>query len=344
LGTDSNCVKLTIDKDLQFLVYEELKEIMNKFEAKEGSVIIMNPENGHIISMLGLPLFDPNDTKNLDLELTKNKTLTNAYEFGSVMKVFVAIAALEDKLITPDELIDCENKKIIKIDGMSFSTWKEHGIITFTEVVEKSNNIGMVKVAKRVGKKLYDHYLRFGFGQKIGIPLGGEQKGYVSPPQKWSKRSIISLAFGYEIASTLLQLARAFCIISNNGFDVKPTLIIDNNESTSKKGKQLYSQETIDIIKKILQNTVTKGTAKKAEIKGYTIMGKTGSANLAINGGYSKLKNIYTFSGIIEKENYKRVIAVYVKEPSDPKLLASMIAAPLFEQIAQKMIIYDKII
>lgn len=341
-GSESNSIKLTIDKDLQFLVYEELKETVNKFQAKEGSAIIINPDNGHIISMLSLPFFNPADTSKIDIELTKNITITNTYELGSVMKVFVAIAALEEGLVTPTELIDCENKKVTKIDGLSFSTWKAHGMLTFAEIIEKSNNIGIVKVAKKVGKKLYDHYLRFGFGQKTGISLCGEQKGYVSHPKNWSKRSIISLAFGYEITATLLQLARAFCIIANEGYDITPTIIFDNNNS--KKEKLLYSKTTMQIIKSILENTVTRGTAKKAYIDGYTIMGKTGTANIAIDGKYSKIKNIYTFAGIVQKNNYKRVIVVHIKESSNPDLLASFKVAPLFEKVAQKMLIHDKMI
>ena len=341
-GKDSNSITLTIDKDLQFLAYQELKEAIKKFQALEGGVIILNPQNGQIISMASLPDFDPNNTKKIDLELTKNKVITNAYEFGSVMKVFVAIAALEEGLVTQDELIDCENTKEVKIDGMKFTTWAPHGVLPFTEVIEKSNNVGMVKIAKKVGEKLYDHYLKFGFTSKINIQLGGEQKGFINTPKKWSKRSIISLAFGYEISATLLQLAKAFAIIANDGFDVMPTLILTND--ANKQKKQLYSQATINMIKKILQNTVAKGTAKNAQINGYTVMGKTGTANIAIDGKYSKTKNMYTFVGIIEKNNYRRVIAVYIKESPQKDLFASTVAAPLFEKIAEKMLIHDKII
>lgn len=343
-GNNSNSIKLTIDKDLQFLAYEELRETVNNFGAKEGAVVIMDPSNGNILAMVSFPEFDPNDTAAINLELTKNRAFTNSYELGSVMKIFVAIAALEEGVVKTDELIDCENKKETKIDGMSFTTVHEAGVIPFSEVLEKSNNIGMVKVAKRLGPKLYDHYLKFGFGKKTNIPLSGEPKGFVSHPKNWSKRSIISLSFGYEITATLLQLAKAFCIIANDGYDVQPKLIVNNQEQ--KQLNRLYSQKTIDEVKQILHNTVTKGTAKKADIKNYKVMGKTGTANLAINGKYSKEKNLYTFAGIIEKDNYKRVIAVLIKEiqPQAQKTYAAMVAAPLFEHVAEKLLIHDKVI
>ncbi len=344
-GIDSKSINLTIDSELQFLAQEELQETMAEFEAKEGAVVILNPDNGHILTMTSLPGFDPNNYENLNLENTKNKAISNTYEFGSVMKVFVAIAALQEGVVKIDELIDCENTKETQIDGFSFSTTIAQGIVPFAEVVEKSNNIGMAKVSKKLGTKIYDHYLNFGFGKKTNIPLNGENKGYVNPPDKWSRRSFISLSFGYEITANLLQLATAFSIIANDGYQVRPKLIISENDQ-KENPKQIYSPEVIQQIKQILQNTVNQGTAKRAAVKGYKVMGKTGTGNLAIDGSYSKTKNIYSFLGIIEKDDYKRIIAIYIKEtPRGGKdLFGSAVAAPLFEKIAEKLLIHDKII
>lgn len=341
-GTISKPIKLTIDSDLQFLISEELKDALSKLESKEAGVIVMNPTNGDILAMATAPSFDPNNTTNLDMQMTKNRVITDAYELGSVMKVFVALAALEEGVVSTDELIDCEDKTVVKIDGMTFSTYKAHGIIPFCEVVEKSNNVGMVKVAKKLNHKLYDHYLRMQFSIKTDIPLPGEQKGFISPVKNWSKRSIISLAFGYEISATLIQLARAFCTVANDGYSVQPKIILD--QAVKKSESPLYSMQSINSIKEIMRNTVNKGTAVKAAIKGYDIMGKTGTANLAINGEYSKTKNIYTFAAIIEKGEYKRVVAIYLKETTKKLALASNTAAPLFEQIAEKILIHDKLI
>lgn len=341
-GTDSQAIKLTIDSELQFLIQEELNDAITKLGSKDGGVIVINPTTGDILAMVNAPTFDPNNTTINDMELTKNKVITDAYELGSVMKVFVAIAAFEEGVTTPDELIDCENKKVVTIDKMTFSTWKAHGILPFAQVLEKSNNVGMVKIAQRVGTKLYDHYLKMLFTKKTDIPLPGEQKGFINHPKNWSKRSIVSLSFGYEISSTLIQLARAFCIISNNGYIVQPKIIF--NQKIEKSEKPIYSEQSINWIKDIMRNTVKKGTALRASIKGYDIMGKTGTANIAINGEYSKSKNIYTFAGIIEKGQYKRVVATFIREANVPNALASNTAVPLFEQIAEKILIHDKLI
>ena len=339
-GENSENIKLTIDADLQFLVHEELKESVKNLKAKEGAVVIMNPDNGEILVMTSYPDFDPNNITNVDLEKTKNKCITEVYELGSVMKVFVALAALEEGVVTADEEIDCEDRKETYVNGMKFSTVHEAGKIPFSRVVEVSNNIGMVKVALRLDKKLYDHYKKFGFTKKTGI-FAGEQSGFITPPEQWSKRSIISLAFGYEISANLIQLAKAFSIIVNGGYNIYPQLIYNK---TCPYNEKLYSDESIEIIREILKGTVQKGTATRAVIKGYDIMGKTGTANMLVDGTYSYDHNVYTFTGVVEKDNYRRVIVTFIKDSELKGLYASTTAAPLFNKVAEKMLIHDKII
>ncbi len=341
-GTDSKPVQLTIDADLQFLVHELLAKTVTEYRAKQGSVIIINPDNGDIITMANYPTFNPNMTQHLELSLTKNYCIAEQYEVGSVMKVFAALAALDEGAVTPDEEIDCRNVTTTFIDGRRVNTCSAHGMLTFTEIVAKSNNIGTALVAKRLNEKLYDHYCRLGFGKKTGINLPGEQSGYIHPPAKWSAQSVISLSYGYEVAVTLLQLAQAFAMIASDGYMVKPRIIMD--DTIIRSLVPLYKKGTIDEIKKILQETTLQGTAYRARIRGYRVMCKTGTANLLENGAYIDSKNSYSCAGIIEKNDYKRVIVVYIKEAERPHLYASQVAVPLFEKIAQRVIIHDKII
>jgi cell division protein FtsI/penicillin-binding protein 2 len=340
-GTDGKPVQLTIDADLQFLVHELLAKTVTEYQAKQGSVIIMNPDNGDILTMANYPTFNPNIIQHLELSLTKNYCIAEQYEVGSVMKVFAALAALEEGVVTPDEQIDCRNVTTTFIDGRKVNTCTAHGMLTFTQVVAKSNNIGTALVAKRLEERLYDHYCRLGFGKKTGIGLPGEQQGFVNPPAKWSAQSVISLSYGYEVAVTLLQLAQAFAMISSDGYMVKPRIVMDNE--TVRSLSPLYKKETIDEIKKILQETTLQGTAYRARMRGYRVMCKTGTANLLQNGLYIDNKNSYSCAGIIEKNDYKRVIVVYIKEADRAHLYASQVAVPLFEKIAQKVIIHDKI-
>lgn len=341
-GHQGSAITLTIDSDLQFLAYEELKNTVEKFQAKEGAVLVMDPTTGEILVMANYPTFDPNNSQKLDIALTKNKIITNAYEPGSVMKVFLALAAFEENVVTPDELIDCENIKVGKVNGVKFSTVHPAGVIPFWDVIAHSNNFGTAKVALRLGPTLYDHYTRVGFGKKTGIDWPGEHFGYVNPPNKWSRGSIIVLSFGYEIMTTLLQFATAFSIFANEGHLVYPKLLLDN--PVKKSPYPLYSPQAINTMRTILEQTVSRGTGKKAAIKGYKILGKTGTANLVIDGHYSPEHSIFSFSGIIEKGNYKRLVITFIKEVAKQKIYADTVATPLFEKITEKLLIHDKII
>jgi cell division protein FtsI/penicillin-binding protein 2 len=342
-GTSGKPVSLSIDSDLQFLVQEELQKTVDSFNAREGSVLVMNPSNGEILAMVTVPTFNPNDRDEINLEYTKSKCITEAYELGSVIKIFAALAALEEGVVTLDEQIDCKNAKTAYVDGRRVNTVKENGIISFAEVIAFSNNIGTAIVAKRVGPSLYDHYTRLGFGKKTNIEFEGEQRGFVNHPKNWSKQSIISLSYGYEIRATLLQLACAVALIANDGHPIKPTLLMNTPKHKPAK-KARYSARAINDIKYILEQTTLKGTMQRAAVKGYHIMSKTGTANMLINGQYAPNKNIFTCVGIIDKGDYKRVIVTFIKEASKPDLYASMVTAPLFERVAQKVLIHDAII
>lgn len=332
---------LTIDADLQFLVQEAVQQTVDKFKAKEAAVIIMDPKNGEIISMLSYPYFDPNNAHSTNNENFKNRIITDAHELGSVMKVCAALAALEEGVVTPDELIDCKNSLTTHIDGRTINTVQAHGIIPFTDVIALSNNIGIAIVAKRLNETIYDHYKKLGFGTKTNIKFPGENSGFVNPPEHWSKQSIISLSYGYEISITLLQLACAFSIIAT-GHKIHPTLIV--NQSTPQESEQIYSNSTLNTIKEILEKTTLRGTARKAAIKGYRVMSKTGTANMLIDGKYDPDHNIYTCAGIIEKDDYQRVIVTFVKESQQKNIYASTVAVPLFESVAERMLIHDRII
>jgi len=344
-GSQGEPIQLTIDSNLQFLALKELEKIVEQFNAKEGSVIIMDPRTGDILVMVTVPHFDPNNRQSLDVTATKNRCITESNELGSVFKVFTALAALEEQVVSSEELIDCHDKKTTYLDGRRINTWKAQGIIPFTEVIETSNNIGIATIAKRLDDKLYDHLCRLGFGARTGIPLPGEQSGFINPPYRWSKQSIISLSYGYEVTATLLQLAQAFCIIANDGYAIKPHLLLNSlhKENIDAK-KRLYHSDTIKTLKEILSNTTLRGTARRAAVKGYNIMSKTGTANLLEDGKYNPKKNMYTCAGIIEKGNYSRVIVTSIKESTHPNLYASQVSAPLFERIAEKVLIHDKVL
>ena len=334
-------LKLTIDANIQELVYEELKEKINEWQAKEGAVVIMDPVNGEIISMVSYPAHDTNLESVINLEGTKNRCLTQPYEPGSVIKTFLALAALNEDVVQADEIIDCENKESTTINGMVINTPHADGKITFSQVIQNSNNIGVVKVALRLGEKIYDYYHKLGFGQLCTKERLGEESSLLYPPNKWSKRSLISLSYGYEMTTNLVQLVRAYSSITNGGYLVTPHIFKNHNFIVSKE--PIFSQKSLNLINEILLNTVNEGTAKRAKIKGYSIKAKTGSAYCAKNGGYDHEKSIYSCVAIIEKKSYQRVIGAFVKEPvSHKKIYASNVVVPLIEKIIERLLICDK--
>lgn len=336
-GHKGQKVSLTLDPALQFLVQSELEKTLQKFNAKQGAVLIMNPDNGEILSMVNSPSFDPNEKSIKDLEKTKNIIVTESYEFGSVIKTFSALAALDEEVVTPDEMINCEGKTAY-IDRFRVENWKAVDLISFTDVIRLSSNVGIAKVVKRLGPKFYTHFKRLGFGQKTGIQFPGERSGFVNPPENWSGSSLIVMSFGYEIMATILQLTKAFCVIANGGYDVQPVLVKKPARIKNTFRKKIYKSKSIEQIKDILE---TVGKRYANGLDGFRVMGKTGTARSLVDGKYSNKKHIYSFAGIIEKGDYRRVIVTFVNEPKASGWWASQISAPLFNKVAEKLVIHD---
>ena len=336
-GASSQPIHLTIDSDLQFLVDEEIASAKERYNAEECSALIMDPTSGDILVIASHPYGERG--KQVNFEYLKPRAFTESYELGSVIKVAAALAALEEGVVKFDELIDCKNCKSTIIDGRQINTLTAHGIIPFYDVIALSNNIGIAQIAKRLGTKLYEHYVKIGFGQKTGISFPGENAGFINPPEKWSKQSIISLSYGYEIRATLLQLACFFSMIAQNGKKVIPRLILDKAMPVQ---NSLYHEISVLAIKEILKNTTDHGTTRRSKLFGYNILAKTGTANMIEDGRYRKTNDLLTCAGIVEKENYKRVIVTSIQKPKIPNAYASTLAVPLFKSIAEKMIIHER--
>ncbi|KKQ49750.1 MAG: Peptidoglycan transglycosylase and transpeptidase FtsI [candidate division TM6 bacterium GW2011_GWF2_38_10] len=331
-GISGAPIVTSIDRTLQFFATQELEKAVTFHQAKAGSAIIMDPITGEILAMANYPTFNPNERPSANLETTKNNAITDCFELGSVVKMFCTLAAYEENVVAYDEIIDCKGKSAY-IDGFKIENWKSVGELPFYDVIKNSSNVGVAIIAKRLGKKFYDHLRRLGFGSKTGIEFPGERKGFVNPPEKWSKSSLLVMSFGYEITASILQLARAIGIIANGGYAFQPTLLAQHS---TRQGEQLYSSQAITTTKKTLEHI-----GNKYPIPGFRVMAKTGTARCVKDGKYSKKAHVYTFGGIIEKENYKRVIVTFVQEPSQANLWAAGVAGPIFHNLAQRMVIYE---
>ncbi|MFH0898502.1 MAG: penicillin-binding protein 2 [bacterium] len=334
-GDSGKPLALTLDHRLQFLSYEHLQETIDFFKAKSGSVLVMNPDTGEILVMANYPTFDANGKILADLSQTKNLIVSECFEFGSVMKTFSALAILEEGVTDLDELVDCEGK-IGYVDGFRIENWKSLDVLPFRDVVRFSSNVGIAKMVQRIGDKLYDHLIKIGFGKKTGILFPGEREGFVNNPANWSRSSLHVMSFGYEVMATMLQVALAMSVIANGGYLVKPILVQGQRQSKSKK---LYSDKTLALMKEILSSV----TGTNACIPGFATMGKTGTARLLVDGKYSDTSHIYTFAGIIENADYRRVVVSFIKEPERKHLWASDVAMPLFKKVAEKLAVHDMV-
>ena len=304
-------IKLSVDKDIQFLIRDELIKFNKIFNTKGSSAILMNVNNGEILSLVSLPDFDLNKREKITDVNFINRATKGVYEFGSVFKTFTIAAALNEKIIEPDtkfvdlpKSLTCAGFPIREYDQKIPST------LTTEQILVRSGNIGSVKIGQEVGEENFKFFLsKLGILEKINFDI--EEVG---KPIKfnWGKCPLATASYGHGITTTLLQLVKAYSIITNGGFDIKPSLIKKNNNN--KKEKVLNNGVSTKILP-ILRKVVTEGTASLANINGYEIGGKTGTAEKSSLGSYSKNKKINTFVSVFPTSKPKFVLAVMLDEP-----------------------------
>ena len=311
LTTSKKPLKLTLDKDLQYLIKQELSNAKDIFQNVGSAAILMNINNGKILSMVSLPDFDLNKREKINDIKYINRATKGVYEFGSVFKTFTFAAGLQYNVVEPEtEFKDL--KKRITCAGNSISEYDDKipSDITAEEILIRSGNIGSVRIAEKVGIENFNNFLH-----KIGITTNLEfdiQEVGSTQLGRWGKCKLATVAFGHGIATTLLQLSKGYSIISNGGYEIKPTLL--ENEKFDRK--RLLNEDISKTINPILRKIVStkEGTAGFANVKGYEIAGKTGTADQPTNGSYSK-KKVNTFASIFPASDPKFVLVVMLDEP-----------------------------
>ena len=313
LTTSNKPLKLSLDTEIQYLIREELIKFQEIFNSYGSTAILMNVNSGEILSMVSLPDFDLNKREDISDKKFINRSTKGVYELGSVFKTFTLAAGLQQNVIQEDTLFKNLPKKI-KCAGRSISEYDMDipSSLTAEEILIRSGNIGSIKIAQKVGLENFKDFLenldllnKMQFDiEEVGNPI----------PFKWGKCKLATSAYGHGITTTPLQLAKAYAIIANGGYKIKPTLI--KKEKNLKRGEQIITQENSNKINEILRKIVTseQGTANLANIAGYEIAGKTGTAQKSIKGKYSK-KKINTFASIFPISSPKYVLIVLLDEP-----------------------------
>lgn len=349
----SHSLSLTIDRSLQFVAEKEIRRGVEETRSKSGMVVIQNPYTGEILAMASYPGFDPNELAEGNFQegfknsRLKNLVLSQLIEPGSTFKVVAFSAALEEKKWSLKDNIFCENGKW-RVEDITINDHEPCGQLSFSEVLEKSSNIGTAKIALRLGKETLHHYARaFGFGTKTGIILSGESEGLLRNPKKWSKVSLPVISFGQEVGVTAIQMVTAFSVIANGGFLMEPLIVKQLNDSKNgkmvqkifspQKVRRVISPETANFMKKILVQVVERGTGLQAKVVGFSVAGKTGTAQKIDlkTKKYFADKYVASFCGFVPVKNPQLVCLVILDEP-EGDYWGGTVAAPIFSRIISR--------
>lgn len=339
-------IVLTIDQSIQYRAEQTLAAAVKDTRAKSGTAIVLDPKTGEILALANAPTFDPNNAGDVVPGARSNWALQNIYEPGSTFKIVPFSAALEKGLVTPEDRIDCQ-MGAITVAGRVINDHTAFGTLTITQALEKSSNVAAIKLGLRVGNEsMYDYMTRYGFGSRTGIELPGETAGLLRPVRRWQASSIGSLAIGQEIGVTPVQMAAAFGALANDGVRVAPHLVREIRTSwgngvyrANPEQRRVVKAEIARMLRRMLEGVTLNGTAKAAQLNGYTAAGKTGTAQKIDpkTKAYSATKHVASFVGFAPVENPAVVIIVVIDEPGGA-YHGGEVAAPVFREIAEKIL------
>ncbi len=328
---DGRDVTLSIDHRIQYLAFSALKNGVEANHARAGSVLVLDAKTGEVLALASWPSFDPNSRGSWNIEALRDRVITDTFEPGSTMKPFSIAAALDAGRITPQMRVDTSPGRMT-IGGRTIGDAHPHGVLTVEEIVEKSSNVGTAKIALTLpAQLLWDTYTAVGFGQAPRVGLQGAVPGRLRPYKAWRPVEQATIAYGYGVSVSLLQLARAYTMFARDG-DIAPLSLLKTNGPVP--GVPVIKPETAREMRRMLEMAVSdQGTAPAARIPGYRTAGKTGTARKLRDGRYSNAY-IASFAGFAPVSNPRIVIAVMIDEPGGGAYYGGQVAAPVFAQIA----------
>jgi cell division protein FtsI (penicillin-binding protein 3) len=339
--TAGSTVELTIDEYLQHVAERELRDAVARNRASGGSVIIMDPRNGEILALANEPTFNPNAFSSAAVEQWRNRAVQDLYEPGSTFKLVTASAALEERVVNPDQIINVSGGKI-RFGSRVIDDTHDYGSLTFTDVIVKSSNVGAIKVALSLGAERLGAYARrFGFGRALSPDFPGETTGIVWDASELDNSALASMAIGYQVGVTPLQMVTAISSVANGGELMQPRVVhalIRNGKRTEVKPAILgrtISKDTAATLTSIMEQTVARGTATFAQVDGYAIAGKTGTAAKLVNGRYSRTDYFASFVGFLPSRNPVAAIIVVLDSPRAHGYYGGPNAGPVFQQLAE---------
>jgi len=340
-------VVLTLDEKIQYIAEKELGQAIQDTQAKAGTVIVENPNTGELLAVANWPTFNPNAAKDINAEARMDRAASALYEPGSVFKIVTLSAAIDQGITSADELIDCQMGSIY-IAGHRIRDHKPYGLLTVSQVLQNSSDVGAIKVGLRLGApRFYDYIRSFGFGQPTGVDLPGESRGMLRRLENWTPVSVGSVSMGQEIGVTPLQMITAMSAMANGGLIVRPHVVRSLRrgtqmvESPQPQPRRVIRETTAATMRRMLEGVVLNGTGKLARLDGYTSAGKTGTAQKfdIATGHYSAHQLIASFVGFAPINTPAVTILVQLDSPVG-RHEGGQVAAPTFKRVAQQVLAY----
>lgn len=344
--TAGSTIELTIDEYLQYVAERELRRGVLENRAAGGAVIIANPRTGEILAMANEPTFNPNAYRESVEGARRNRAVQDVYEPGSTFKLITASAAIEERVLPLDAMIDT-SPGVIRVGAGDIHDTSNHGVLSFSDVIADSSNVGVVKIGFKVGTERLSRFVgRYGFGRTVSPDFPGESPGIVWRPETWTESALAHVAIGYQIAVTPLQMLGAVSSIAAGGEYVEPRVLRavyrDNRRLlvTPKILRRTVSPDTAAVLTTIMEGVVEHGTARTAQIPGFAIAGKTGTAAKLINGRYSKSEYNASFVAFLPSRDPAVAIIVVLDSPHGKGYYGGVVSAPIFKRIAEATLRY----
>jgi cell division protein FtsI (penicillin-binding protein 3) len=345
--TEGRKVTLTIDERIQYVAESALSDAIRSTGSISGTAVVLDPRTGEVLAMSSLPSFNPNRFSAFPEKDRVNRAIADSYEPGSIFKIITAAAGLQEGVVSPLEIIDCGNG-YIEIAGTRINDHAVFSSLTFQDVIAKSSDIGVIRVAQRLGRdKFYGSMKTFGFGARTGIGLPGETAGLLRAPKSWSSLSLASMSFGQEVGVTAIQMASAAAVIANGGYWMRPYVVKRVEEPWGElvreyapvAERKVIEPETADRVMALLREVVISGTGRKAKVEGFEVAGKTGTAQkIDATGRYSMIDHVASFVGFVPASRPALVVLVSLDTPRGEHNEGGDVAAPLFARIANEAV------
>ena len=331
---DGPDLQLSIDSKIQYFAYNRVREAVKANRAKAGSAIVLDALTGEVLALANYPSYDPNRRVNLSGEQLRNRVLTDSFEPGSTMKPFIAALALEKGMVRPTTPIQTAPGRIM-IGGSMISDAHPHEVLTVNEIIQKSSNVGAVKLAMQMHpREMWEMFAQAGFGQKPQVPFPGAVSGRLRPYKSWRPIEQATMSYGYGLSASLFQLAQAYTIFARDGELIPVTMLKADVPAT---GVRVFSEKNAVSVRKMLEMaTGPGGTAPKAQTVGYSVGGKTGTSHKQEGRGYADKKYRSWFVGVAPIEQPRIVVAVMVDEPTAGEYFGGLVAAPVFSEVVQQ--------